>query len=125
VSIILIKNLRKNIAAYIGLNVTLEDARLDEDESDWKLIHGDVFPPPNTEGTFSFGFMGLSVLVGSGCQIGDAVILTLVLGMTRILNPMKKVQALSSIIKLYAFPGIVAGYVSARLYNRHRFFLFE
>jgi transmembrane 9 superfamily protein 2/4 len=117
VSIILIKNLRKDIAAYNGLNVSLEDARLDEDESGWKLIHGDVFRPPNAEGSLFFGPMGLSVLVGSGCQIGVAVILTLALGMARILNPMKKGQALSSVIMLYAFSGIVAGYISARLYK--------
>jgi len=114
VAIILIKNLRKDIAAYNGLNMSIEDARLDEDESGWKLIHGDVFRPP---ASFFFGPMSLSVLVGSGCQIGIAVILTLILGIARVLNPMKKGQALSAIVLLYAFSGIVAGYVSARLYK--------
>jgi transmembrane 9 superfamily protein 2/4 len=117
VSIILIKNLRRDIAAYNGISVSLEDARLDEDESGWKLLHGDVFRPPSAEGTLFFGPMGLSVLVGSGCQIGVAVLCTLALGMARILNPMKKGQALSTIVILYAISGIIAGYVSSRLYK--------
>ena len=56
---IMIRTLRKDIAVYNEID-TLEDGT---EESGWKLVHGDVFRPPQ-----SFP-MVLSVLVGTGAQI--------------------------------------------------------
>jgi len=106
-SVILIKALRKDIAVYNDLSGDADD----EDETGWKLIHGDVFRPPTNCP------MLLAVLVGTGAQLVVAVLCTLLLGLTNLLNPMQKGQALSNIVILYVFTGSVSGYVSARLFK--------
>jgi len=106
-SVILIKALRKDIAVYNDLSGDGEE----EDETGWKLVHGDVFRPPSNYP------MLLSVFVGTGTQIFVATILTLMLGLTNFLNPMQKGQALSNGVMLYVFSGTVSGYISARLFK--------
>lgn len=54
VAMILLRTLRKDISTYNEMQ-TLEEA---QEESGWKLVHGDVFRPP------SFSPMLLSVLAG-------------------------------------------------------------
>jgi len=107
VATILIRTLRKDIAGYNEMQ-TLEEA---QEETGWKLVHGDVFRPPTTRP------MLLSVLVGTGAQIGSAFFATLLASMLRMLNPIKKGQALTAIILLYVLCGGVGGYVSSRLYK--------
>ena len=50
-------------------------------------------------------------------QIGSAFFITLLASMLRMLNPIKKGQALTAVIVLYVLCGGVGGYVSARLYK--------
>ena len=108
IAIILIKALRKDLALYNDFGV---DANDEEDESGWKMIHGDVFRPPSTSP------MALGVLVGSGAQIAVAALVTLILSQTNLINPAMKGQALSNIIMVYVFSGTVSGYVSARIFK--------
>lgn len=108
-TIILVKALRKDLAVYNDISTDISGG--DEEETGWKLVHGDVFRPPSSNP------MVLSVLVGTGAQIVVAVSLTLLLGITKLLNPMNKGQALSTIVMLYIFCGTVSGYVSARLFK--------
>jgi len=103
----MIRTLRKDIAGYNELQ-TLEEA---QEETGWKLVHGDVFRPPQSHS------MLLSVLVGTGAQIGTAFFITLLACMLRMLNPIKKGQALTAVIVLYVLCGGVGGYVSSRLYK--------
>jgi transmembrane 9 superfamily protein 2/4 len=107
VATILIRTLKRDIAGYNEMQ-TLEEA---QEETGWKLVHGDVFRPPQ-----SYPLL-LCVLVGSGAQIGSATFLTLLASMLRMLNPLKKGQSLTAIIVLYVLSGGVGGYVSARLYK--------
>jgi len=107
-SVILIKALRKDIAVY---NDLAGDASEEEEETGWKLVHGDVFRPPSTSP------MALSVMVGSGSQLVVSISCTLLLGLTKFLNPMQKGQALTNIVLLYVFTGTISGYVSARLFK--------
>lgn len=107
VATIMIRTLRKDIAGYNELQ-TLEEA---QEETGWKLVHGDVFRPPQSHS------MLLSVLVGTGAQIGTAFFITLLACMLRMLNPIKKGQALTAVIVLYVLCGGVGGYVSSRLYK--------
>jgi len=83
----------------------------DFQESGWKLLHGDVFRPPKISP------LALAVAVGTGTQILIAAFIVLFLLSAKMLNPMKKGQALSSIVLLYVLCGSVAGYVSSRLYK--------
>ena len=72
----------------------------------------DVFRPPAT------GYMALSVLVGSGCQIGSALALTLVAAVGGVLvNPTKDGHFLTALLVAYAMSGIVAGYVSSSVFK--------
>jgi transmembrane 9 superfamily protein 2/4 len=107
IATIMIRTLRKDIAGYNELQA-LEEA---SEETGWKLIHGDVFRPP------SFSPMMLSVLVGTGAQIGASVILAILLSVLRITSTMKKGQMLTSLILLYVLCGSAAGYISARIYK--------
>ena len=107
VATIMIRTLKKDIAGYNEMQ-TLEEA---QEETGWKLVHGDVFRPPQSHPLL------LSVLVGTGAQIGSAFFITLLASMLRMLNPIKKGQALTAVIVLYVLCGGVGGYVSARLYK--------
>ena len=107
VATIMIRTLKKDIAGYNEMQ-TLEEA---QEETGWKLVHGDVFRPPQSYP------MLLSVMVGTGAQIGSAFFITLCASMLRMLNPIKKGQALTAVIVLYVLCGGVGGYVSSRLYK--------
>ena len=82
-----------------------------QEETGWKLVHGDVFRPPQTSP------MLFSVLVGTGAQLGAAFFTTMMCALGGLINPLKKGQCLTAIILLYVLCGSVAGFVSARLYK--------
>lgn len=109
IATIMIRALRKDISAYN------EMALLDDDdgheETGWKLLHGDVFRPPATSP------MLLSILVGTGAQIGCAFFLSMVAAILKLVNPIKKGQTLTAMLVLYVLSGSAAGYVSARIYK--------
>ena len=107
IATIMIRTLRKDIAGYNEMQ-TLEEA---QEETGWKLVHGDVFRPP------SFSPMLLSVLVGTGTQVGAAFFFSMMAAMAKMLNPLNKGQTLSALLVLYVLCGSIAGYVSARLYK--------
>jgi len=107
IATIMIRTLRKDIAGY-NQNQTLEDA---QEESGWKLVHGDVFRPPTSQP------MIFSILVGTGAQIGSAFFLTMMCAVMGLISPMKKGQMLTAIVILYVLSGAVAGYISARIFK--------
>ena len=82
-----------------------------QEETGWKLVHGDVFRPPTTMP------LALCVMTGTGAQIGSAFFFTMVCAMLKLLNPMKKGATLTAILILYVLSGSVAGYVSSRMYK--------
>jgi len=100
------RTLRNDIAGYNEI-VDLEDG---DDETGWKLVHGDVFRAP------AFSPMALSVLVGTGAQVGVAAFCAVILSVVHITNAMNKGQMLTSLILLYVFCGSIAGYISSRVY---------
>lgn len=107
IATIMIRTLRKDIAGYNEMQ-TLEEA---QEETGWKLVHGDVFRPPSTQP------MMFSVMVGTGAQIGSAFLATMLCAMVGLINPMKKGQTLTAVLILYVLCGCVAGYVSARIFK--------
>jgi len=107
IATIMIRTLRRDIAGYNEMH-TLEES---QEETGWKLVHGDVFRPPST---FTMPFC---VLVGTGAQIGSAFLLTMLCSMVKLINPMRKGQTLTAILILYVLSGSVAGYVTARLFK--------
>ena len=107
IATIMIRMLRKDIRGYNEMQ-SVEEA---QEETGWKLVHADVFRPP------IFSPMLMSVLVGTGCQLGMAAFLSMVCAIVKVLNPLKKGQTLTALLILYVLSGSVAGYISARLYK--------
>ena len=76
-AMIIVRTLRRDIAQY-----NKEDEELDEamEETGWKLVHGDVFRPPQKSTL-------LCALIGSGVQIGLMGLITIVVAMFGMLSP--------------------------------------
>jgi len=106
VAVIMLKTVSADFRKYRELE-TQEEA---QEETGWKLVHGDVFRPPAHE-------MLLSVFVGNGVQVLTMTGLTLLVALLGFLSPANRGALLTSILVLYALMGIQAGYLSARLYK--------
>ncbi|KAL2884569.1 Protein p24a [Ceratocystis lukuohia] len=115
---ILVRTLRKDIARYNRLDqislddfgdpISMEDGV--QEDSGWKLVHGDVFRPPSHP-------MLLSILVGSGVQIFGMTGLTIIFALLGFLSPSNRGSLGTVMILLYTVLGFVGGYVSARTYK--------
>eukprot|EP00981_Chlorochromonas_danica_P007103 scaffold1559_cov176-Ochromonas_danica.AAC.4 len=107
VAMIMLRTLHKDITSYNEIQ-TLEEA---QEESGWKLVHGDVFRPPN------FSPMLLSVAAGSGLQILAMTICTMVCALFGLTSPSNRGGLITTLLLLYVFMGSFAGYSSARIYK--------
>ncbi|CAH8432679.1 unnamed protein product [Heterobilharzia americana] len=103
---IMLRTLRRDIARY----TELESATAVQEESGWKLVHGDVFRPP-------IWCMLFSVLVGSGVQIFQMLLVTLFFACLGFLSPANRGALMTCAMALFACLGASAGYVSARVYK--------
>lgn len=81
-----------------------------EDNSGWKLLHGDVFRIPAYSGL-------LAPLVGSGMQLLFMATGLLLLSCLGILNPSFRGGFVSVGMGLFVFAGVFSGYFSGRLYK--------
>lgn len=111
VGMIVCRTLSRDIAGYNDVYnelATLEDGD-GKDESGWKLVHNDVFRPPETAPLL------LSVFIGSGTQIAASISLTLLLIIMK--GHTDKSSTLTAIVLLYVFCGGIGGYYSARCYK--------
>ena len=112
---ILVRNLRRDIAAYNSVSTLTDDDKEEEaDESGWKLIHADVFRPPQTYP------MLYCVFLGSGAQLALTVLLAIVLSAIGFLNPARRGSLMNAFLAFYVLSGTVAGYVSSRIYKAFR-----
>jgi transmembrane 9 superfamily protein 2/4 len=115
---VLVKNLKNDIANYNTLAAELLDEEEDDDdevdETGWKLVHADVFRPPS-----NFPML-YCVLVGSGTQLLISLFATICLAAVGFLNPSRRGSMMTCVLVLFMLFGIVAGYVSSRLYKAFR-----
>jgi transmembrane 9 superfamily protein 2/4 len=112
---VLVRNLKKDIAVYN--TIKLEDVEIgedDEDESGWKLIHADVFRPPQTMPLL------YCVLIGSGVQLVISVLSAICLAAIGFINPSRRGSMLNYLLSFYMLCGIIAGFTSSRLYKAFR-----
>lgn len=107
VAMIMLRTLHKDISSYNEMQ-TLEEA---QEESGWKLVHGDVFRPP------AVSPMLLSVLAGSGVQILAMTLCTMVCALFGLTSPSNRGGLLTTLLMLFVFMGSFAGYASARVYK--------
>ncbi|XP_078041739.1 transmembrane 9 superfamily protein member 2 [Augochlora pura] len=106
VAMIMLRTLHKDIARYNQIE-SGEDA---QEEFGWKLVHGDVFRPPRKG-------MLLSVLLGSGIQVFCMTLVTLAFACLGFLSPANRGALMTCAMVLYVCLGIIAGYVSTRIYK--------
>jgi transmembrane 9 superfamily protein 2/4 len=104
VAMILLRTLHRDIAKYNELATAEEQA----EETGWKLVHGDVFRKPAHS-------LLLAVSVGNGMQILGMAVVTLIFALLGFLSPAHRGGLLQSMMLLFTFMGILAGYISARM----------
>jgi transmembrane 9 superfamily protein 2/4 len=115
---ILVRALRKDIARYNRLdNINLDDlsggADYDDgvqEDSGWKLVHGDVFRTPKHS-------LILSVFLGNGAQLFAMTAATIVFALLGLLSPSSRGSLGTVVIVLYTVFGFIGGYTSARVYK--------
>ncbi|XP_052879973.1 transmembrane 9 superfamily member 8-like isoform X2 [Gossypium arboreum] len=88
----------------------LETQEEAQEETGWKLVHGDVFRPPSNSDL-------LCVYVGTGVQFLGMVLVTMIFAVFGFLSPSNRGGLMTAMLLLWVFMGIFAGYASARLYK--------
>lgn len=106
VAMIMMRTLHRDISKYNQLE-TAEEA---QEETGWKLVHGDVFRPPPS-GSW------LAVLVGTGVQLFGMTLVTMLFATLGFLSPANRGGLMTAVLLLFVFMGSFAGYFSARLYK--------
>ncbi|SCU90365.1 LADA_0F03554g1_1 [Lachancea dasiensis] len=102
----LYRTLRDDLTRYNQLN-------LDDDfqeETGWKLVHGDVFRTPKKS-------LLLSVLVGSGAQLFLMAACTIAFAMLGLLSPSSRGSLTTVMFILYALFGSFGGFTSMATYK--------
>ncbi|CAL5419364.1 unnamed protein product [Camellia sinensis] len=106
VAMIMLRTLYRDISKYNELE-TQEEA---QEETGWKLVHGDVFRPPNNSEL-------LCVCAGTGVQFFGMILVTMIFAVLGFLSPSNRGGLMTAMLMLWVFMGLFAGYASARLYK--------
>ncbi|KAL2897641.1 Transmembrane 9 superfamily member 9 [Bienertia sinuspersici] len=106
VAMIMLRTLYRDISKYNELE-TQEEA---QEETGWKLVHGDVFRPPVNSDL-------LCVYAGTGVQCFGMMVVTMLFAVLGFLSPSNRGGLMTAMLFLWVFMGIFAGYASARLYK--------
>jgi len=106
VAMIMMRTLHRDFNRYNSMEVADEV----EEETGWKLVHGDVFRPPKNA-------MLLSVLVGTGVQTFAMSVITMVFAVLGFLSPANRGGLMTASLLLFVFMGVPAGYASAFLHK--------
>ena len=116
---ILLRALRKDIQRYNRLDsINLDDlsgtsAAIEDgvqEDSGWKLVHGDVFRTPTNP-------LILSVFLGNGAQLFVMTGFTIAFALLGFLSPSNRGSLGTIMVLLYTIFGFIGGYVSARVYK--------
>lgn len=106
VAMIMLRTLYRDISKYNELE-TQEEA---QEETGWKLVHGDVFRPPTNSDL-------LCVYVGTGVQFFGMMLVTMIFALLGFLSPSNRGGLMTAMLLLWVFMGLFAGYASTRLYK--------
>mmetsp|Transcript_7080 Transcript_7080/g.11417 ORF Transcript_7080/g.11417 Transcript_7080/m.11417 type:complete len:596 (+) Transcript_7080:92-1879(+) len=107
-TIILMRVLKNDFTRYMDVD---EEDMGGEEESGWKLLHGDVFRPPGNLNLFT-------ALVGAGGQLCVTALSLLACALLGVFRATKRGSILTSCIVLYILTAFFGGYLSARLYKQ-------
>lgn len=112
VSMILLRTLRKDYARYTQKGDDLESLERDiNEETGWKLVHGDVFRPP---AMLEF----LSALIGTGTQLAALVLAVILITIGGALF-VERGTIVTVFIVFYALTSLLGGYISGGFYSRN------
>jgi transmembrane 9 superfamily protein 2/4 len=106
VAMIMMRTLHRDFNRYNAIEASDEM----EEETGWKLVHGDVFRPPALP-------MLLSVFVGTGVQTLAMSIITMCFAVLGFLSPANRGGLMTAMLLLFVFMGVPAGYSSAFLHK--------
>ncbi|KAG4141839.1 hypothetical protein ERO13_D06G098400v2 [Gossypium hirsutum] len=106
VAMIMLRTLYRDISKYNQLE-TQEEA---QEETGWKLVHGDVFRAPANSDL-------LCVYVGTGVQFFVMILVTMIFALLGFLSPSDRGGLMTAMLLLWVFIGLFAGYSSVRLYK--------
>lgn len=106
-TIILLRVLKSDFSKYMDL----DDDDLEEEESGWKLIHGDVFRFPAHIGFFS-------ALVGTGNQLLVMTFCHLCLALTGVISTTRRGSLLAGVFFLYCLTSVIGGFTAVRMYRQ-------
>ena len=91
--------------------IFLTQEELAEEETGWKMIHGDVFRNPNHLNLFV-------AFIGSGAQIFFTIFALLLCVVIGVFKATRRGALLTAAILIYALCGLVGGMVAGRLYRQ-------
>mmetsp|Transcript_16460 Transcript_16460/g.39324 ORF Transcript_16460/g.39324 Transcript_16460/m.39324 type:complete len:669 (-) Transcript_16460:236-2242(-) len=106
IAMIMIRTLRKDFQRY-ERGETLEEG---QEETGWKLVHGDVFRTPPRAAW-------LAVLIGTGTQLCVSCAILLVFACLGFLSPANRGALMQATLFLFVFMGMFGGYTAARFFR--------
>lgn len=111
-AIILMRVLRNDFTRYMQADVEKDASDLlPEEDSGWKLVHGDVFRvPPHV--------MLFCATIGAGTQLIAMVLLVLGLALLSVFQPTQRGALATASMIMYALTAGLGGYTSAKLYRQ-------
>ena len=109
-AIILMRVIKNDFTRYMRADDDDEEA---EEETGWKLIHGDVFRVPAYLNVFA-------AFVGAGMHVFFTTLVLLSLAVAGTFSLARRGSIVAACIILYVLAAFVGGYVSARLYKQLR-----
>jgi len=107
---ILMRVLRKDLAAKLGGDKDMEDGYDDFDQG-WKCLRGDVFRLPASR-------PWLCALLGAGTQLLLMAAVVFLLALLGHFYPYNRGELMVALVLLYSFTSWFAGYTSGRWYSR-------
>lgn len=99
VAMIMMRTLHRDFRRYNELD---QEEDNQQEETGWKLVHGDVFRPPPHGGLFA-------VLVGSGVQVTLMAVITMFFAVLGFLSPANRGGLMTALVLLFVFMGVAAG----------------
>jgi len=106
-AIILMRILKKDFSKYMEI----DEDELAEEETGWKMIHGDVFRNPSNLSVFV-------AFIGSGAQIFCTIFLLLLAVVLGVFKATRRGALLTAVILIYALCGLFGGLTAGRLFKQ-------
>jgi len=104
-AVIMMRILKNDFSRYMEI----DEETVNEEESGWKLIHGDVFRFPHHTSLFCAAF-------GAGVHLIACSFIVLFLALTGVISTTKRGSILSGVVICYCLTSFIGGYVSTQLY---------